>query len=181
MSHPRRLAVAVAAVLAATACSLSDDEQAAADSLAGALVTKSSPQSVEDSAECIADKWVGEVGTDPLEEDGLIDDRNRARAKVVRAAEAGRHRVSGEVAEGYAAAWVACVDFDEMSLDLEKSHTEASEEDLDEYADCLKEIEPDLWRDGIAARWSGDRTSSALVGLNRERADCRRALAEAES
>lgn len=180
MSDPRRLVVAVVAVLSATACSLSDDEQTAADSIANALVTDNSPKSVEDSAECVAEKWVGEVGTGALEDDGLIDERSRVRASVLRAAKSGKQPVSEEVAEGYAAAWVACVDFDAVSLDLEDSHPDASEEDLDEYADCLKEIDDDLWRDGITALWTGDRSSPARVGLMRETADCRQELARAE-
>lgn len=175
MHHLLRLA-AVGLALALAACSLSDDEQTAADSLSRALLAKDSPKSVEDSVDCVADKWVGEVGTGPLVDDGLLTERFQARVPVIREVLAGRQPVSREVAEGYAAAWLACVDFDAMSLDLEDTHPDASDEDLDEYADCLKQIDRDLWRDAIVARWTRDDAATAPAALSREQSDCRRQL-----
>ena len=133
-----RVAVVLTALSAIAACSLSDDEQTAADSISSALVTKQTPQSAEDSADCVAETWVGEVGTGPLVEDGLINERFRARTEVVRQVTAGRQPVSDEVAEGYAAAWLACADFDAISLDEEKSHPSASEEELDDSSEPLR-------------------------------------------
>jgi hypothetical protein len=168
----------VLTTLALTACSLTDDEQTAADTISSALVTKQSPQSAEDSADCVAEKWVGEVGTGALEEDGVVNDRFRAREDVVREVVAGRQPVSEEVARGYAAAWLACADFDVIALDEEENYPDASDEVLDDYADCLKDIDDDLWRDAITERLAGDPGSSADAGLTRELDDCRAELDE---
>lgn len=168
--------LAVFATLAA--CSLSDDEQTAAETIESALVTKQAPASVEESAQCVAEKWVGEVGTDALREDGVVNGRDRARVDVVREIAAGRQPVSKEVAEAYAAAWYYCADFDAISLDEEEEDSDLSEGALDEYADCLKEIDDDLWKEAIADRLTGDRSSNADVGLRRELDDCRGALDE---
>lgn len=173
MSRTRRPAIALAAVLALSACSLTDDEQTAADSISSALVSKQTPSSAEDSADCVAEKWVGEVGTGPLVEDGVLSGEFRARADVVREVVAGRQPVSEDVAEGYAAAWLACADFDAIALDEEEGYPDASEEELDDYADCLKAIDDDMWRDAIADRLTGEPSSSASVGLKRELGDCR--------
>jgi hypothetical protein len=171
--RPGLATLLVLTTLALGACALTDDEQTAADTISSALVTKQSPKSTEDTADCVAEKWVGEVGTTALKEDGVINDRFRARENVVREIAAGRQPVSEEVARGYAAAWLACADFDVIALDEEESHPDASGEVLDEYADCLKAIDDDLWRDAIAERLSGDPTSSADAGLTRELDDCR--------
>lgn len=176
MSRTRRLTVAMTGVLAIAACSLTDDEQTAADSIASALVSKQSPESARDSADCVAEKWVGEVGTEPLVDDGLLNDRFKARSEVVREVADGRQPVSDDVAEGYAAAWLACADFDAISLDEQEARPSTSDEDLDDYADCLKEIDDDMWRDAIADRLTGDESSSASVGLRRELSDCRSVL-----
>lgn len=172
MPRARRLTVAMTGLLVVAACSLTDDEQTAADSISSALVTEQSPDSARDSSDCVAETWVGEVGTGPLVEDGVLTDRFRARTDVVREVIAGRQPVSEEVAEGYAAAWLACADFDAISLDEEEAQPSASEEDLDDYADCLKAIDDDLWRDALADRLTADHSSSANVGLRRELADC---------
>lgn len=175
---PVRLTGLLAVFATLAACSLSDDEQTAADSIGSALVTKQAPASVEESAECVAEKWVGEVGTDALRDDGVVNGRDRARVDVVREIAAGRQPVSQEVADAYAAAWYYCADFDAISLDEEETGSDLSEGALDEYADCLKAIDDDLWKDAIADRLTGDRNSDANVGLRRELDDCRDALDE---
>ena len=121
---------------------------------------------------------VGEVGTDALVESGVINSRFRAREDVVRQVAAGRQPVSEEVADGYAAAWLACADFDVIALDEEQSYPDASGEELDDYADCLKSIDDDMWREAISDRLTADGSSSANVGLKRELTDCRDQLDE---
>lgn len=175
---PVRLTGLLAVFATLVACALSDDEQTAADTIESALVGKQAPASVEESAGCVAEAWVGEVGTDALREDGVLNGRDRARADVVREIAAGRQPVSDEVAEAYAEAWYHCADFDEISLDEEATDPDVSEDALDEYADCLKEIDDDLWKDAIVDRLTGDPESAANVALERERADCRGALGE---
>ncbi len=165
-------------LLVLAACSLTDDEQTAADGISSALVTKESPESERESADCVAEKWVGEVGTDALKESGVINGRFRAQEDLVRQIAAGRQPVSEEVADGYAAAWLACADFDVIALDEEENYPDASGEELDDYADCLKSIDDDMWREAISDRLTADASSSANVGLKRELNDCRDELDE---
>lgn len=173
----RRGAVAAALVLTLAACGLSDSEEDAADALAGALGGDRASEAAQDSADCVAETWVGETGTDPLVEDGLLTEDLALRPRAVAAVLAGRLTVSRATAEGYAVAWVSCADFDAIALDREADHPDASAEDLDEYADCLKEVDDDLWRAALTAQWVGDTRAGALRDLATERAECERELA----
>lgn len=143
----RRLSgvLACLALTLVSACSLSEGEQASADSLSRALVWGAGPGDRGDKADCVADKWVGEVGTDRLRDDGMLNAKGEAAVRQVRAALAGSSRVSRETARAYAAAWFACTDFDEVALAQGRALPDASEEDLDEIADCLKERDRASW------------------------------------
>lgn len=138
--------LALVLALGLGACGLSDDEQDAADSLATAMITPADPDGVKDAAPCVAEKWVGEVGTGALRNAGLLNSKDQAHDDVVRRAVTGNRPVDRRVATGYARAWYACADFDALSLDLGERLTQASDEDLDEYSDCLKAIDDEAWR-----------------------------------
>ena len=159
-----RVLLVVALPLALASCGLDSDESDAADSLSAAL-------GGEDLDDCIATKWVGQLGTRPLVDERVLTADLEARRPFVARIEEGTQTVSAKVADAYAAAWIACVDFDEMALDR-KDDTDASAEELDEYADCLKEIDDDEWRQAIADKMTGLEESSAMVGLSRAMDDC---------
>ena len=164
----RRALLFVALLLALASCGLDSDESDAANSLGAAL-------GGEDVDDCVAEKWVGQIGTDPLVADGVLTEDLEARRKVVARLENGTGTVSEKVATAYAAAWISCVDLDELALER-KDDTDASAEELDEYADCLKEIDDDEWRQAIADQWSGQTESSASIGLERDMTDCEKEL-----
>jgi hypothetical protein len=171
----RRALLVLVLPLALAACGLDADESSAADSLSVALGGQDAPESDQDSAECVADKWVGQLGTKPLVDDGVLTEDLEARRPFLARLHDGTRTVSEGVADAYAAAWIACADFDAIALDR-KTDTDAYAEELDEYADCLKEIDDDEWRQAIADRWSGRTESSATVGLTRDLDDCEKQL-----
>lgn len=148
-------------------CSLSEQESDLAQGLAGPLDAVDLVLT-HDDARCVAETWVGEVGTDPFVEDGLANARLRVRRGVVRQVLAGRHPVSQSVAEGYADGILGCVDFDELSLEHADDRPRPSEEQMDEYADCLRELGTDLWHEGLTARLMGENSSR----LDSARLDC---------
>jgi hypothetical protein len=171
MRRSRRTAAVAVLLLALASCGLDEGEQAAADSLAGALGGGRVPESTQDSAACVAKAWVGEVGTKRLTEDGLLTEDGEARRRALAQVLAGTRTTSRHVAEGYAAAWVSCADYDVISLDKKKDGGPSAEQ-LDEYADCLKEIDDDLWRRAIADRWTGSPGSRDETALQHDLAGC---------
>jgi len=171
----RRALLVVALPLTLAACGLDTDESNAASSLAAALGGQEASESTQDSAECVADKWVGQTGIKPLVADGVLTEDLEARRAFLGSVEDGTRTVSEEVADAYAAAWIACADFDAIALDR-KAETGASAEELDEYADCLKEVDDDEWRQAIADRWAGRTESSATIGLERDLDGCEKHL-----
>ena len=174
-SARRRALLVVALPLALVSCGLDTDESSAADSLAAALGGHEASESSKDSADCVADKWVGQIGTKPLVFDGLLTEDLKARRGVLAQVEDGTRTVSEDVADAYAAAWISCADLDAIALDR-KTDTDATAEELDEYADCLKGIDDDEWRQAIADKWTGLTESSASVGLTRDLDDCEKQL-----
>lgn len=172
MRRTTRAAAAAALALTLGGCALSEQEERLADGLVPALRNAAEPSS-EDRAECLAETWVGEVGTRPFVIDGLATEELAVRGGRVRQAVAGRRPVSREVAEGYAEAWLGCVDFDAISLDHADRRPEPSAEDLDDFADCLRELPDDLWRSGLVARLTGGDAS----GLETAVAECEGHLA----
>ena len=152
---PAPLLAVLALALGLAACSLDEDDQKAADSLKPALVTNGSTEAEREASECVADTWVGEVGTAPLVKDELLTRALEARRASVREVLAGERAVSRKVAAGLAKARLECADFDAISLDSRKDHPDASAEELDEYADCLKEIDRDDWERSLTAFFTG--------------------------
>lgn len=162
---------AVAALLVLAGCGLSEDEDTAAGSIEAALAAGDKvPESTTESAECVAVKWVGEIGTQPFVDDGLMTADNELVQPAFTDLLGGRRTTTLPVAEAYAAAWLDCIDFDVLALD--RSDSGASAEEMDEYADCLKELDDDLWRQGLTDRWTGQTGSPAVLGLQRERDLC---------
>ena len=96
-------------------------------------------------------------------------------SEVLARVQSGTRTVSEEVADAYAAAWISCADFDAIALDR-KTDTDASAEELDEYADCLKQIDDDEWRQAVSDQWSGLTESSATVGLMQDLDECEKHL-----
>lgn len=153
------------------ACSLSEQESDLAQGLAGPLDEVDLVLTHED-ATCVAETWVGEIGTDPFVADGLATARLQVRVRALRRALAGRHPVSRTTAEGYADGVLNCVDFDALSLEHEEDQPRPSEEQMDEYADCLRELGTGLWHEGLTARLMGQDSSR----LDRARLDCEQEL-----
>jgi len=174
--RPRRRAVALAGCAAAlvttAACGLDDREQDAADALALALVADGAGELEQDTARCTAERWVGEVGADVLVGEGLLDDGLEARRARLAAVLAGRRALGDEAAEGYAAAAYSCLDFDRLSLLTDEAYPEASAEQRDEYADCLKEVPAVVWRRALADRVGGDPASPAGETVRRAQQEC---------
>ena len=172
----RRALLVLALPLALSACGLDKDESDAADSLSAALSVEEASESARDSSECVADKWVGQLGTEPLVSAGVLTEDLEARRPFLGQVQAGTRTVPEEVADAYAAAWISCADFDAIALDRKTEVGGVSAEELDEYADCLKEIDDDEWRQALADQWSGATESSATVGLDRDLSDCEKQL-----
>ncbi len=164
---PAPLLAALVLTLALAACSLDEDDQRAADNLKPALVTNGSTESERDAAGCVADTWVGEVGTAPLVKAKLLTRGLEVRRTAVREVLAGDRPVPRALAAGLAAARLECADFDAISLDRAKEHPKASAEELDEYADCLKEVDRDDWESSLTAFYSG----KEATGLDAFRTD----------
>lgn len=168
---PATLLAVLALTLGLAACSLDEDDQRAADNLKPALVTNDSTESERDAAGCVAETWVGEVGTATLVKDELLTrglDANRASVREVLD---GERAVSRKVAAGLARARLECADFDAISLDFEKDHPDASAEDLDEYADCLKVLDRDDWEKSLTAFFTG-RVAKGLDGFRDDLGAC---------
>ena len=168
---PHSALAAVLLALGLAGCSLDDDEQKAADSLEPALVTNGAGEAERDSAGCVAETWVGEVGTASLVKAALLTRGLEARRPAVRELIAGERPVSRAVATGLAAARLACADFDAISLDGRKEHPDASAEELDEYADCLKKIDRDDWEKSLVAFYTG-RPASGLEDFRDDLRSC---------
>jgi hypothetical protein len=166
---PRPALAVLLVVLLAAGCGLDDDEQTAADNLSALLVAPGAGEADRDAAGCIAEKWVGEVGTDALVDAGLLDEDLEARRPAVRRLVAGELPVSREVAAGLAASRLDCADFDALALDQKRDHPDASAEELDEYADCLKLLDQDDWRASMVAYYTG----KPAPGLEEFRLDLR--------
>jgi hypothetical protein len=165
-ARARLAAVAVAAVVAGTTalagCSdLGDDEQRAADNLAPALVQPQAGVAERDASGCVAETWVGEVGTDALVAEKLLTTNRDVRREQVRALLSGDRTTSREVARGLATARLDCADFDAISLDQQRDHPKASAKDLDDYADCLKDLDTDEWRASLVAFYTGTKPTGA--------------------
>lgn len=174
MRRFRQPAGLVVLVVALTACGLDTDEETAASALAGVIGAETAPESVQDGADCVAEAWVGELGTRPLVSEGLLTGDFAARPKVVTALLTGRSTTTPAIADAYAAAYISCLDLDALSLDRKASGTSA--EQLDEYADCLKEVDDDVWRQAISDQWTGNAGSPDEIALRRGLTACEAAL-----
>ena len=157
-------ALALAATTAGTTllagCSgLSDEEQDAADNLAPALVLPQAGPADRDASGCVAETWVGEVGTDALVQEKLLARNLDVRLDAVRGLLQGERTTSRAVARGLAGARLECADFDAISLDQERDHPNATAQELDDYADCLKDLDTDEWRASLVAFYTGTRAT----------------------
>ncbi len=177
--RPRAALAPALLVLVLAGCSLDDDEQRAADNLSSALVTNGSGASERDSSGCVAEAWVGEVGTSALVDERLLTPSLDARRSAVHGLLAGELRVSREVATGLALARLDCADLDAVALDQKKAHPNASAEELDEYADCLKELDRDDWRKSMVAFYTG-REARGLDGFRSSLQACNAMLEAAD-
>lgn len=162
-----RTAATLVLLLTLGACALSDDEAEVARGLAGPLEEVDLVVSSE-VATCVAETWVGEIGTQPFVDDGLANRRLQVRTGATRRALAGTRPVSRTTAEGYADGILECVDVDELSLQHADDRPAPSAEQMDEYADCLRELDDDIWRSGLAAAMMGQTSPE----LDRARATC---------
>jgi hypothetical protein len=151
---------ATAGTTALAGCSgLDDDEQEAADNLAPTLVLPQAGPADRDASGCIAETWVGEVGTDTLVKAKLLAGNLDVRPDAVRALLTGERTTSRAVARGLAAARLDCADFDAISLDQKRDHPKATAEELDDYADCLKDLDTDEWQASLVAFYTGTRAT----------------------
>jgi hypothetical protein len=174
---PAVLLTAAALVLAGCA-DLSADEQEAADNLAPALVSAQAGDAEQEASGCIAETWVGTVGTDALVDEKLLTAKLGVRRDQVRGLLDGERTTSREVAEGLADARLECADFDAVALDQKRDHPKASPEELDEYADCLKELDRDDWERSMVAYYTGSKAD--VSDFRRDLRACAVMLAETD-
>jgi hypothetical protein len=167
--------LAAGATLLAGCSDLDDDEQRAADNLAPALVRPQGGEAEREASGCVAETWVGEVGTDALVAQKLLAEDLDVRRDQVRALLAGDRTTSRAVAQGLATARLDCADFDAISLDQKRDHPRASAQDLDDYADCLKDLDTDEWRASLVAVYAGTKPSGT-GGFREDLAACTRIL-----
>jgi hypothetical protein len=163
---------AVSVLLLTAACGLDDDEQTAAHNLRDAFVVDRTTDRIVDEADCLTAKWVGEVGVEALVEDGVLTRKLKADQGKVDALQSGDLTVSAGTATGYARAAVACEDFDLMARDLGKSHPRATDDQIDDYADCLKDIPVSTLRQSFVDKVTGKPSSRASKTVAASMLDC---------
>lgn len=173
---PKKLTLSVAALLLLAGCSLSDDEQAAADSIKAVLTGQNATDATRESTECVADTWVGEVGVEALVKDRLVTRDHDARRDAIAGLPRGLTPVSEEVARGFARATVACADYDSIAQDRKTADPSLPEQDVDEYADCLKDIDDVQQEQAIFDQVSGNVSSTAIQEVTAAAQACAAAL-----
>jgi hypothetical protein len=167
-----RLAAVISVLLVTAACGLNTDEQTAAHNLRDAFVVDKTTNRVVAEADCLTAKWVGEVGVDALVRDGLLTKKLKADQGKVDSLQSGQLTVSAGTATGYARAAVACEDFDVVAQDLKKSHPKATDDQIDDYADCLKDIPVGTLRQSFVDRVTGKPNSKASRTVAASTLDC---------
>ena len=163
-------------VLATAACGLSDGEQEAADSLRQALAGHQATDQALDLAECVSQKWVGEVGIEPLTRDGVLNGKKRSDPRRISEFLTGNLKVSATTADAYARAFVACQDFDAIAEDAATQHPGSTSDQIDDFADCLKDIPVDTRRQAVADGVTGKPDSSARQTVQTDTLECTQLL-----
>jgi hypothetical protein len=158
-----RLIVVIGALLVSSACGLDEREQTAADSLENAWLA-GHPSDYEDAITgCVMDKWVGEAGVDALVEDGVLSKKLRTDRLRMTGFANGTDPVSPDTATAWARAYVACQDWDVYAQDLRaREQPKASEDKVDDVADCFKDIPRDTQRQAAADTATGHQRSAAI-------------------
>jgi len=164
-------------VLVTAACGLSDGEQQAADSLRQALIGRQASDQVIDQADCVTKKWVGEVGTGALTRDGVLNAKLRSDPKRINQFLTGRLKVSAADANAYARAYVACQDYDSIAEDAATQHPSATNDAIDDFADCLKDIPVETRRQAVADGVTGEPQSNARKTVQTDTLECTKLLA----
>jgi hypothetical protein len=164
-------------VLVTAACGLSDGEQQAADSVRQALIGHQASDHAIDQADCVSKKWVGEVGTGALTRDGVLNGKLRSDPKRMSEFLTGRLKVSAADAQAYARAYVACQDYDVIAKDAATQHPGASNDQVDDFADCLKDIPVDTRRQAVADGVTGKSQSNARQAVQADTLKCTHLLA----
>lgn len=166
----KRIAVALATpllLIALAGCGgagggLSDDEQAAADNLADTLNQGNTDES-KAFGDCAGERIVEEVGLSTLKEDGLINDANEVETPDQ------EQKVSEKTSTGMATAILECNDWDAQGATIKADENlQATDEQVDEFVDCMKGIEEDDYRQFLIRQFSnnehGDEAAAKKAG-----------------
>lgn len=173
----RKPTLCAAVLLLLAGCGLNGEEQSAADSLRATLTQQRPTEAEADTAECVAETWVGETGIDTLVAEGLLNRDLEARKTAVQQMQRGLRTVSEAVARGFAVASVSCADYDLIAAERRDQFPDASDQDIDAYADCLKGISDDDQEQAIVDQVTGQRGSRAITSVSEAAAGCADRLA----
>lgn len=149
-------AVLCAAMLALTACGNGEDDEAKENIKASVLDQESQvaggTELTEEQAECFADGLVDEIGTEKLQEYGLLNEDNEI------AENANPTDMEEGDAEAMADTIVDCVDMKQMIED--QVNTSAQTDLTEKQAECLSDaIDEDAIKAGLAASFQGETTN----------------------
>jgi hypothetical protein len=174
----KRIAVALATpllLIGLAGCGggeLSDDEQAAADSLADTL-NQGNTDEAKAFGDCAGERIVTEVGLGTLKEDGLINDDNEVETPDQ------EQKVSEKTATGMATAILECNDWDAQGSTIkEDENLEATDEQVDEFVDCMKAIEEEDYRQFLIRQFSNNEhgDEAAAEKANEAVTECQQSL-----
>jgi hypothetical protein len=151
----------------------SADENKAAKAL-GEDLTKGREdpsEAQEEAATCTANEIVGELGTDKLVDAGLMNEDFEVQ-------ESAGDKVPQDIADGVAAAIVACQNIEAEAEADREIFPDASDEDFDTYVACLKDIDGDTLETAISDSMVGKEDSAALKDYTAAAEECRTPLGE---
>jgi hypothetical protein len=155
------------------------DETKAIDSLTTLFGSGDNASSAKffgpDFPHCFAETLVTEAGVDRLVEDKVLTEDNEATDDFSKVG-----KVSNESAAALATAEYDCIDWDEVATYL-KAHDQAGKKvnattadaaKVDDYVNCMKEIDEDDWKAASADRASGKTTSAAITKFDAASSAC---------
>lgn len=172
MNRSLRAVAVLGLILAMSACSLDSEERSASTALANVIEPGNPSDYQQELAECTAQRWVGEVGLDRMREANLVTKNQNAVLPRASRVLSGNTAVRRDIAEAYARARYSCSDFDEAAQDAAKSFPDATEEQLDEYADCFKEMDSSLFINSTTQTLMGQPDSRATKLFNKQVQQC---------
>jgi len=121
---------------------LSEDQQQAADTIAGQFGGEDPSEFEKGSSACLGEELVRALGTEALVEAGMLTEELEDPAETPK-------KVPRDIAEGYAEAIVSCQDVAGEIADRRTFYPNATDEDVAGYVACVEDIDPELLRDAV--------------------------------